>query len=107
MRLPSERALTAQLNVSRVTVVRALARLRLEGLLVTRHGASTFVAATDRLMDTVAARTASAWQPVTGHPEAAMDLRWATTAGPVDLLKIAATAVEHGMPAALRSTALS
>src|ERR1700727_424460 len=59
MRLPSERALAAQLNVSRVTVVRALTRLRLEGLLVTRHGAGTFVAATDRLMDTVAARNPS------------------------------------------------
>jgi DNA-binding transcriptional MocR family regulator len=101
MRLPSERALAAQLNVSRVTVVRALTRLRLEGLLVTRHGAGTFVAATDRLMDTVAARTPSPWPPAAGHPEAAIDLRWATTAGPVDLLRIAATAVEHGLPAAL------
>jgi DNA-binding transcriptional MocR family regulator len=98
MRLPSERALAAQLNVSRVTVVRALTRLRLEGLLVTRHGAGTYVAATDRLMDTVAART---WQSAAGHPEAAIDLRWATTAGPVDLLRIAATAVETGLPAAL------
>jgi DNA-binding transcriptional MocR family regulator len=101
MRLPSERALATQLNVSRVTVVRALTRLRLEGLLVTRHGSGTFVAATDRLMDTVAARTVSAWQHVGGRPEAAIDLRWATTAGPVDLLKIAATGVEHGLPAAL------
>jgi DNA-binding transcriptional MocR family regulator len=31
-RLPSERVLAAQLKVSRVTVVRALARLRIEGL---------------------------------------------------------------------------
>jgi DNA-binding transcriptional MocR family regulator len=101
MRLPSERALAAQLNVSRVTVVRALTRLRLEGLLVTRQGAGTFVAATDRLMDTVAARTSSGWQSPAGYPEAAIDLRWATTAGPVDLLKIAVTAVERGLPAAL------
>jgi DNA-binding transcriptional MocR family regulator len=101
MRLPSERALAADLNVSRVTVVRALTRLRLEGLLVTRHGAGTFVATSDRLMDTVAARTLADWQSPAGHPEGAIDLRWATTAGPVDLLKIAATAVEHGLPAAL------
>jgi DNA-binding transcriptional MocR family regulator len=101
MRLPSERALAAQLNVSRVTVVRALTRLRLEGLLVTRHGAGTFVAATDRLMDAVAAQPATAWQPVAPDAEAAIDLRWATTAGPVDLLKIAAAAVQHGLPAAL------
>ena len=38
LRLPSERALASQLGVSRVTVVRALTRLRLEGLVVTRHG---------------------------------------------------------------------
>lgn len=50
MRLPSERALAARLNVSRVTVVRALTRLRLEGLVVTRHGSGTFVATTDRLL---------------------------------------------------------
>jgi DNA-binding transcriptional MocR family regulator len=101
MRLPSERALAAQLNVSRVTIVRALTRLRLEGLLVTRHGAGTFVAATDRLMDAVASQPARAWQPLAADAEAAIDLRWATTAGPVDLLKIAAAAVEHGLPAAL------
>ncbi len=64
MRLPSERTLAAQLNVSRVTVVRALTRLRLDGLLVTRHGAGTFVAATDRLMDAVASQPARGWQPV-------------------------------------------
>jgi DNA-binding transcriptional MocR family regulator len=101
MRLPSERALAAQLNVSRVTVVRALTRLRLEGLLVTRRGAGTFVAATDRLMDPVASQPSRAWQPETADAAKAIDLRWATTAGPVDLLKIAAAAVEHGLPAAL------
>ncbi len=57
MRLPSERALAAQLRVSRVTVVRALTWLRLEGLVVTRHGSGTFVATTDRLVDTIAARS--------------------------------------------------
>src|SRR6201995_957041 len=56
LRLPSERTLAQQLGVSRVTVVRALTRLRLEGLVVTRHGSGTYVAATDRLVDTIAAR---------------------------------------------------
>src|SRR5215471_2903939 len=63
MRLPSERALAAQLNVSRVTVVRALTRLRLEGLVVTRHGSGTFVATTDRLLDTIASHPARSPQP--------------------------------------------
>src|SRR5437764_951596 len=62
-RLPSERTLAGQLKVSRVTVVRALARLRLEGLVATRHGSGTFVAATDRLLATIAARSPQPWQP--------------------------------------------
>jgi DNA-binding transcriptional MocR family regulator len=101
MRLPSERALAARLQVSRVTVVRALARLRLEGLIVTRQGAGTFVAATDRLMDTVAARPAGAEgsSPTPGAP--VIDLRWATTAGPAELLQVVSAAVEHGLAAAL------
>jgi DNA-binding transcriptional MocR family regulator len=100
MRLPSERALAAQLQVSRVTVVRALARLRLEGLILTRHGAGTFVAAGDRLIDTVAAGSAGG-SSMAAHAETVLDLRWATTAGPADLIQIAAAAVERDLPAAL------
>lgn len=97
MRLPSERALAAQLNVSRVTVVRALTRLRLEGLVVTRHGSGTFVAATDRLVDTIAARA-----PIPGPAGAdALDLRWATTAGPAGLVQAVQAAVHDALPAAL------
>jgi DNA-binding transcriptional MocR family regulator len=97
MRLPSERALAAQLSVSRVTVVRALTRLRLEGLVVTRHGSGTFVAATDRLVDTIAARS-----PHPGPSGAdVLDLRWATTAGPADLLQAVQAAVHASLPAAL------
>src|SRR5437867_10004821 len=77
MRLPSERALAARLGVSRVTVVRALDRLRLEGLVVTRHGSGSFVAATDRLLDAVAARPAPPAHPAAAGPDA-LDLRWAT-----------------------------
>jgi DNA-binding transcriptional MocR family regulator len=99
MRLPSERALAAQLSVSRVTVVRALTRLRLEGLVVTRHGSGTFVAATDRLVDTIAARS-----PYPGPAGAdALDLRWATTAGPADLVQAVLAAVHATLPAALHS----
>lgn len=101
MRLPSERALAARLGVSRVTVVRALARLRLEGLIVTRHGAGTFVAAGDRLIDTVAATGSVGGHPMAAQGEEILDLRWATTAGPADLMQIVAAAVERGLAAAL------
>jgi DNA-binding transcriptional MocR family regulator len=97
-RLPSERALALQLSVSRVTVVRALTRLRLEGLVVTRHGSGTFVAATDRLVDTIAARTARPGP----HATDALDLRWATTAGPADLIPAVQAAVLDALPAELR-----
>jgi DNA-binding transcriptional MocR family regulator len=101
MRLPSERALAARLNVSRVTVVRALTRLRLEGLVVTRHGSGTFVAATDRLVDTIAAHPARPAPPGAGYADA-LDLRWATTAGAADLVQIVQAAVHDTLPAALR-----
>ena len=101
MRLPSERALAARLSVSRVTVVRALARLRHEGLVHTRHGSGTFVATSDRLIDTVAARQdRSAPAAVAGAD--ALDLRWATTAGPADLAEVVQAAVRDALPAALR-----
>jgi DNA-binding transcriptional MocR family regulator len=97
MRLPSERALADQLGVSRVTVVRALTRLRLEGLVVTRHGSGTFVAATDRLVDTIAARPAG----LGPNDNDALDLRWATTAGPADLIPAVQAAIRDALPAAL------
>jgi DNA-binding transcriptional MocR family regulator len=97
LRLPSERALASQLGVSRVTVVRALTRLRLEGLVVTRHGSGTFVAATDRLVDMIAARPARLGPP---GPDA-LDLRWATTAGPADLVPAVQAAIHDALPAEL------
>jgi DNA-binding transcriptional MocR family regulator len=102
MRLPSERALAARLNVSRVTVVRALTRLRLEGLVVTRHGSGTFVAATDRLLDTIASLPVRASHSG-GRDANALDLRWATTAGPADLVQVVQAAVQDALPMALRS----
>jgi DNA-binding transcriptional MocR family regulator len=100
MRLPSERALAARLNVSRVTVVRALTR-RLEGLVVTRHGSGTFVAATDRLVDTIASAPVRFPHPGASGADA-LDLRWATTAGPADLVQVIQAAVQDGLPMALR-----
>jgi DNA-binding transcriptional MocR family regulator len=97
LRLPSERALASQLGVSRVTVVRALTRLRLEGLVVTRHGSGTFVAATDRLVDMIAARPARLDPP---GPDV-LDLRWATTAGPADLIPAVQAAIRDALPAEL------
>ena len=101
MRLPSERALAARLNVSRVTVVRALTRLRLEGLVVTRHGSGTFVATTDRLLDTIASHPARSPHPGAGGADV-LDLRWATTAGPADLVQVVQAAFDDALPAALR-----
>ena len=100
MRLPSERALAARLNVSRVTVVRALTRLRLEGLVVTRHGSGTFVATTDRLFDTIASHPARSPHPGEGGADV-LDLRWATTAGPADLAQVVQAACVDALPAAL------
>jgi DNA-binding transcriptional MocR family regulator len=100
-RLPSERALAARLKVSRVTVVRALARLRLEGIVVTRHGSGSYVATTDRLLDTVAPLPARPEGPAAVAPDA-LDIRWATTAGPAELNQLAIDALHDAMPAALR-----
>jgi DNA-binding transcriptional MocR family regulator len=101
MRLPSERALAARLSVSRVTVVRALARLRHEGLVHTRHGSGTFVATSDRLIDTIAARQDRSAPAVVAGADA-LDLRWATTAGPADLTGVVQAAVRDALPVALR-----
>ena len=100
MRLPSERALAVRLGVSRVTVVRALTRLRLEGLVVTRHGSGTFVATTDRLLDTIASHPALPSRPGEGAADL-LDLRWATTAGPADLIQVVRAACHDALPAAL------
>ena len=101
MRLPSERALAARLSVSRVTVVRALATLRYEGLVHTRHGSGTFVATSDRLIDTIAARQDRSGPAVVAGADA-LDLRWATTAGPADLTGVVQAAVRDALPVALR-----
>jgi DNA-binding transcriptional MocR family regulator len=101
MRLPSERALAARLSVSRVTVVRALARLRYEGLVHTRHGSGTFVATSDRMIDTVAARQDRSGPAAVAGADA-LDLRWATTAGPADLTGVVQAAVRDALPVALR-----
>ena len=100
MRLPSERALAARLGVSRVTVVRALTRLRLEGLVVTRHGSGTFVATTDRLLDTIASHPALPSRPGEGAADL-LDLRWATTAGPADMIQVVRAACHEALPTAL------
>jgi DNA-binding transcriptional MocR family regulator len=109
MRLPSERALAVRLTVSRVTVVRALATLRQEGLVHTRHGSGTFVATSDRLIDAVAAHSANPGPAgPSGRPGPsavagpdALDLRWATTAGPADLAEVIQAAVRAALPRAL------
>jgi GntR family transcriptional regulator / MocR family aminotransferase len=48
-RLPSTRSLASELGVSRITVVNAYAALEGDGLLVSREGGGTYVAAPDRI----------------------------------------------------------
>ena len=62
-RLPSERVLALELNVSRPTVREAIHKLAAKGLLVTKHGGGSVV--TDRLQ----ASFADPWQEMLqGHP---------------------------------------
>ncbi|MBA2532016.1 MAG: PLP-dependent aminotransferase family protein [Nocardioidaceae bacterium] len=74
--LPSERDLAHRLGVSRATVVRALDRLRAGGVVVTRHGARSVIAPSDRLLDPVAPVAAR------GPGVLRLDLRHGTTAAP-------------------------
>src|SRR5690242_7088436 len=61
-RLPSSRALTARLQVSPVTVTRAIGLLSAECLVVTRPGSGTYVAVRGR--PRTATDHAFAWQAV-------------------------------------------
>jgi DNA-binding transcriptional MocR family regulator len=62
-RLPSTREISARHRVSPVTVSRALADLRAEGVLVTRPGSGTYVA--DRRTTTPVQEIDTSWQTVT------------------------------------------
>jgi DNA-binding transcriptional MocR family regulator len=79
-RLPSERVLADRLGVSRVTVVRALDRLRADGVLSTKRGSGTQVLPIDRLLDPIAPASTGA-----AVPGDVLDLRFATTAAPHDV----------------------
>ena len=76
-RLPAERQLAVQLGVSRGTVVAALARLRFEGWLATRHGSGS----TARIPASLRLRYA----PLSvDHHGQLLDLRRAVPAAPHD-----------------------
>jgi len=74
--LPSERDLAHRFGISRVTVVRALGLLRDRGVVVTRHGAGSVVAPSDRLLDPVAPA------PPRSRDSTHLDVRHGTTAAP-------------------------
>lgn len=95
-RLPSERVLATALGVSRVTVVRALGRLRDEGTLRTRHGSGSSVLPADRLVDPVAPASTlqTGVRPV-------IDLRYATTAAPQEVSTAYARLAGHGLATAM------
>jgi DNA-binding FadR family transcriptional regulator len=59
-RLPSERTLAAQLNVSRPTVREAIAALQTEGVLETRRGSGSYVS--DRAQDIISKHKGSAFR---------------------------------------------
>jgi DNA-binding transcriptional MocR family regulator len=82
-RLPAERRLAAQLGVSRGTVVAALATLRAEGWLATRHGSGSTV------QIPAALRLRYAPLPA-GRADGMLDLRLAVPAAPVDAYAAAA-----------------
>ena len=67
MRLPSERALAARLSVSRVTVVRALARLRTEGLRHVRERMQQLELSQDELADRLKCGKSFVSQMLNGH----------------------------------------
>jgi DNA-binding transcriptional MocR family regulator len=83
-RLPAERRLAAVLGVSRGTVTTALAMLRDEGWVHTRHGSASTV----RLPPPAAARVAP--RSATGE-SGAIDLRHAVTAAPLAVYRAAMT----------------
>ena len=67
-RLPSERDLAQQLDVSRPSLREALQKVEAAGLLETRHGGGTFVR--DTIGEVISAPLADVFQR---HPEAALD----------------------------------
>jgi DNA-binding FadR family transcriptional regulator len=91
-RLPSERELAARLGVSRSSVREAIGSLQLEGLLETRPGAGSFVAAdaADRLRRGEGAPTEDVTGPVDAGPFSVLEARRALEPG------IARAAAERG-----------
>jgi len=71
-RLPSSRALTAELGVSRTTVVEAFEQLRSEGYVEGRHGSGTYVSA--ELPETLLTTRAAAPRPRTAEVPALSSL---------------------------------
>jgi GntR family transcriptional regulator/MocR family aminotransferase len=67
-RLPSSRALAADLNISRTTAVLAFEQLLAEGVLTTRSGAGTFVAPTGAAARLAPVPPTTSDDPPTPHP---------------------------------------
>jgi DNA-binding transcriptional MocR family regulator len=102
-RLPSTRELQQRLGVGPVTVQRALARLVTEGVLVTRPGAGTFVAArrTARVGDTDWQQVALGTSPVTGSSGVELVLGRASAPG----FELGAGYLDHSLRADTRLAA--
>ncbi|MGH8826987.1 MAG: PLP-dependent aminotransferase family protein, partial [Jiangellaceae bacterium] len=94
-RLPSERDLAARLGLSRVTVVRALDSLRARGVLTTKPSSGTVVSPADRLLDPIAP------SDPTERTEGLLDLRFATTAAPYEVVTATQRVVRDHLRAAM------
>ncbi len=101
-RFPSERALSAQLGVSRGLIVRALAQLRLDGWAVTCHGSGSYAA----LPGAVRSREAP-WTPAALSTDGMIDLTRAVTSAPHDAYLAAVDRACSSLPRLLVGSGLS
>jgi DNA-binding transcriptional MocR family regulator len=101
-KFPAERALSAQLGVSRGLIVRALSLLRRDGWVVTRHGSGSYAA----LPGAVRAREAP-WTPAALSADGMIDLTRAVTSAPHDAYLAAVDRARSSLPSLLIGSGLS
>ena len=85
--LPSEAALGAQFNASRITVRQALADLQNEGLIFRRHGKGTFVSPPKAFQNVTALQGFAEAMSTQGHAIRNRVLKLQTTPAPADVAR--------------------
>ena len=101
-KFPSERALSSQLGISRGTVVRALAALRVDGWVTTRHGSGSYAA----LPATLRSREAP-WSLAALGTDGIVDLARAVTSAPHDAYLAAVDRARSSLPRLLIGSGLA